>query len=1333
MKVGFIGLGTMGASMASNLQAGGPRARGARRAEGRGRAAPGRGRDLEGHPAGRSRRAWRWSSPRCPGRRRSSRSRSGADGLIHGMQKGTAYFDLSTNSPALMRRLHALFTARGIHVLDAPVSGGPEGAKSGKLALWVGGDREVFDRFKPVLDAIGDQPYYVGPDRRGLGRQARAQLRGLRDPDRAGRGVHAWGSRRAWTPLTLWKAVRQGAGGRRRTFDGLPTSSCPGTFDPPAFALRLRHKDVSLAVALGRELGVPMRMANLALEEMTEAHEPRLGRARLAGGHAAAGGAGGREDRGAARAAGADPGAGRAVRRPARALLVGLALLAWPAGALAQGEPSPALRAYVQGLNAIRQGRYAEAVTALGQAMQAAPDPAFILARGIAQCLAEQPGAAIADLELAKRSGLKGREADLWTYTAQMMSNGQQRSSLDNKGPGGRGWFGGAPGHIIQGRDDYPTDYASFVYYEMATPYAKGVTPAVREAMRQAGAWFANRAATRADLVPAHLARARELYAQGAWAAVLDEVAFVRPVQPASGEVHIYSGGAWLELGRAATARRELTIGLTAQTSVAYAYLGRALAAARLGDAARARSDLDTAARYDAGLAGRRRAAIEQEIAAGRADGQPDALLAALEASVRAGAAQEALVGQALTLHRAMAGRRLRYDEWYQDHVRELGDAVRAAPKSAAPYAELARFVIEEANLAYRGEDVEPRHGPQRFRWQSSQAAELRAAVGLCDAALAAQPDHIGAQTVKAIALVRLGDEVSAEQIVNRVLAAAPRNPEALRLRARFLVERASALYARAAALRAPRIESSSYTETRSDGVYRVTETRYYPPTGEAIAQAAQLEAQAAELMRASRAALDAALAVLRNTFEGDMLQAEVESAAGRSDAAFAALGSALRRQPRSLEANQTLAELYRRLGRVDESDRQMSVTTNLVHTNAGWLLRMAWRKTMGHDPTGARAALDEARRLDPDRRAGARLPGLAAGPAGAGAGGGGRLSGGARARAGAAPPGRGPGRDRAAARGGGARHAHEDAQRARRHAARARAAGRARVLPAQHDARPADHPRRAGRPDVRRDAAGSERARDPGARAAQRGPAHGRGLQRRRPGLQGARENPGGGAAVPGRHRSHPQARRARGRQRPPGRHQLRGRCGRGRGRRGLHRGRAGRAGPRRLPGCPRRPCGGPPRRASLPTSARRRTGSSSRSPSASRAGGRVPVAPRPAVFWCCTALVFRVSRGIKGSRANFYIRMPSTAGPTRLPIRARITLAAALALAVLVAIPLVTYRSVGTLVETSTRVGHTHEVLGTLESLLGGVITAETGVRGYVLTGEERFLGTYWSGMQR
>ena len=69
----------------------------------------------------------------------------------------------------------------------------------------------------------------------------------------------------------MFEAVRQGAAGRRRTFDALIDQFLPGVYDPPAFALRLAHKDVGLATALGRELAVPMRMANLALEELTEA------------------------------------------------------------------------------------------------------------------------------------------------------------------------------------------------------------------------------------------------------------------------------------------------------------------------------------------------------------------------------------------------------------------------------------------------------------------------------------------------------------------------------------------------------------------------------------------------------------------------------------------------------------------------------------------------------------------------------------------------------------------------------------------------------------------------------------------------------------------------------------------------------------------------------------------------------------------------------------------------------------------------------------------------------------------------------------------------------
>ena len=72
-------------------------------------------------------------------------------------------------------------------------------------------------------------------------------------------------------PVDLWEAVRQGATGRVRTFDRLGQRFLTGQHDPADFALRLLHKDVGLAVGLGREVGVPMRLANMAYEELTEA------------------------------------------------------------------------------------------------------------------------------------------------------------------------------------------------------------------------------------------------------------------------------------------------------------------------------------------------------------------------------------------------------------------------------------------------------------------------------------------------------------------------------------------------------------------------------------------------------------------------------------------------------------------------------------------------------------------------------------------------------------------------------------------------------------------------------------------------------------------------------------------------------------------------------------------------------------------------------------------------------------------------------------------------------------------------------------------------------
>jgi 3-hydroxyisobutyrate dehydrogenase-like beta-hydroxyacid dehydrogenase len=194
----------------------------------------------------------------------------GPDGLIAGMKPGAAYFDLSTNSPSVVRKLHAAFAEKGLHMLDAPVSGGPTGAESRKLAIWVGGDEKVFNQHKPVLDAIGDRAAYVGP----IGSATVAKL----VHNMSGYAIvcalaetFTLGVKAGIDPLTLWQAVRQGAVGRRLTFDALIDQFLPGEYDQPAFALKLAHKDVSLANALGRELGMPMRLCNLTLAELTEA------------------------------------------------------------------------------------------------------------------------------------------------------------------------------------------------------------------------------------------------------------------------------------------------------------------------------------------------------------------------------------------------------------------------------------------------------------------------------------------------------------------------------------------------------------------------------------------------------------------------------------------------------------------------------------------------------------------------------------------------------------------------------------------------------------------------------------------------------------------------------------------------------------------------------------------------------------------------------------------------------------------------------------------------------------------------------------------------------
>src|SRR5262249_35164724 len=165
---------------------------------------------------------------------------------------------------------HASCAAKGVDFLDAPVSGGPAGAASGRLAIWVGGDKAVFDRHKAVLDAMSDQARYIGPAGAGsiaklVHNMASAAMNAVMAE------VLSMGGKAGLEPPPLWEAIRTGSAGRMRTFDNVGRRFLLGRFAPPNFQLRLIQKDVLLALQLARESSVPMRLCSLVAQDLAEA------------------------------------------------------------------------------------------------------------------------------------------------------------------------------------------------------------------------------------------------------------------------------------------------------------------------------------------------------------------------------------------------------------------------------------------------------------------------------------------------------------------------------------------------------------------------------------------------------------------------------------------------------------------------------------------------------------------------------------------------------------------------------------------------------------------------------------------------------------------------------------------------------------------------------------------------------------------------------------------------------------------------------------------------------------------------------------------------------
>jgi 2-hydroxy-3-oxopropionate reductase len=189
----------------------------------------------------------------------------GDKGVIHGAKPGSVVVDMSTISPTATRRFADDLRARGIEMLDAPVSGGDVGAINATLSIMVGGKPEVFDRVKPVFEAMGKNIVRVGDN--GAGQVAKAcnqivvavTIEGVAE-------ALTFARKNGVDPARVRDALMGGFAGSRilevhgkRMLDNAY---------PPGFKTRLHRKDMNIVMQTANELGLDLPGAALVMQHL---------------------------------------------------------------------------------------------------------------------------------------------------------------------------------------------------------------------------------------------------------------------------------------------------------------------------------------------------------------------------------------------------------------------------------------------------------------------------------------------------------------------------------------------------------------------------------------------------------------------------------------------------------------------------------------------------------------------------------------------------------------------------------------------------------------------------------------------------------------------------------------------------------------------------------------------------------------------------------------------------------------------------------------------------------------------------------------------------------
>lgn len=186
----------------------------------------------------------------------------GPDGLLAGMRRGALLADCTSGDPASSRRIAARLAAEGIAFVDAPVSGGTNGAEAGTLTVMVGGTAAGYERAKPVLAAFGRTIVHMGPV--GAGHAMKAVNNALLAVNILAVAEGITALVKAGVPARVALEVLNVSSGRSFVSEHLvPERVLTGAF-PNTFRLALLHKDAGIAVGLMRETGVEGPVLELA-------------------------------------------------------------------------------------------------------------------------------------------------------------------------------------------------------------------------------------------------------------------------------------------------------------------------------------------------------------------------------------------------------------------------------------------------------------------------------------------------------------------------------------------------------------------------------------------------------------------------------------------------------------------------------------------------------------------------------------------------------------------------------------------------------------------------------------------------------------------------------------------------------------------------------------------------------------------------------------------------------------------------------------------------------------------------------------------------------------